>query len=113
MKRGFLVVLTLVAFALTFSSLLGGVRPAFADGALTITNSTVDRAVMVEVRQGSSTADAVPAATQSLTKGQTLRLDPTNLQYFWRREINPGSGDGKWTDWQRVDPRSGDQSVQF
>ena len=86
---------------------------ALADGNLTIKNATIDSSVMVEVRQGASSADSVPAGTVPLKKGESVQFDSTNLQYFWRREANPGSNDGKWTDWERVDPRSGNQKVEF
>jgi hypothetical protein len=106
-KRGLFVSLVSLAL-LSFAS------PAFADGGLTIKDVTIPGPVTVEVRLGTGIAsESVPAATASLKKGENLKLDSTNLQFFWRREANPGSGDGKWTDWQRVDPRSGDQTVEI
>ena len=86
---------------------------ALADGALTITNKTVDQQVMVEARLGDTPDDAVLAARQPLKKGESLNLDATNLQYYWRRELDPGANDDKWTAWERVDTRSGDQHVSF
>ena len=86
---------------------------ALADGALTITNKTIDGQVIVEARMGGGIDDAVLAARQPLKKGETLSLDSTNLQYFWRRQLDPGANDDKWTDWQRVDTRNGDQHVTF
>ena len=86
---------------------------ALADGALTITNKTIDGQVMVEARMGGGLDDAVLAARQPLKKDESLDLDATNLQYYWRRELDPGADDGKWTAWQRVDTRSGDQHVSF
>ena len=109
-RRGFLS-LTGAAACLVASGVLTGI--AFADGALTITNKTIDGQVMVEARMGGGIDDAVLAARQPLKKGESLNLDSTNLQYYWRRELAPGSEDGKWTDWQRVDTRNGDQHVSF
>lgn len=99
--------IAVLALTLTFAS------PALADGKLLIKNVSIDTPLAVEVRLGSSVQDSVFAANAVLKKGDTLNLDETNLQYFWRREVNPGSSDGKWTDWQRVDPRGGDQRVEI
>lgn len=104
MKRSLFVILASLAL-LSFAS------PALADGGLTIKNATIPGPVTVEVRLGTTVEDAAPAGTMPLKKGESFKLDPTNLQFFWRREANPGSTDGKWTDWQRVDPRLGDQTV--
>src|SRR5271166_682761 len=92
---------------------LAAAGPALADGNLIIKNVTIDKPVAVEVRQGGSVQDSVLAAAAALKKGDVLSLDETNLQYFWRREANPGANDGKWTDWQRVDPRGGNQRVEI
>ena len=83
--------------------------PALADGALTVKNATIDSPVPVEVRIGTAIDTAVPAAYATLKKGETIVLDPTNLQYFWRR----ANGGTDWTDWQRVDVRYGNQNVEF
>ncbi|MBV8074150.1 MAG: hypothetical protein JO140_01885 [Candidatus Eremiobacteraeota bacterium] len=107
MKRGLFVMLLGLS-----TSLIATVAPALADGSLTIKNVTVAQAVGVEVRAGSTAADSVPLAHLVLNKGESVTLDPTNLQFFWRRQ-DPSKGDGQWTDWERVDPRSGNQSVQF
>ena len=98
------------AFLVAFGTLA---RSALADGALTITNKTVDSQVMVEARLGDTPDDSVLAARQPLKKGESLDLDATNLQYYWRRELDPGANDDKWTAWQRVDTRGGDQHVSF
>lgn len=87
--------------------------PASADGTLAITNRTMDAPTMVDVKLGSGLDDAVEVTMKTLAKGETLNLDATNLQYYWRHEVNPGSGDGKYTDWQRVDTSSVDQHVYF
>ncbi len=92
---------------------VGLASKALADGALTITNKTIDAPVMVETRIGTSLADAVLSARVALKKGESLNLDATNLINFWRREVVPASGDSQWTDWQRVDTRFGDQHVSF
>ena len=106
MKRGLFV--SAVSLAL-----LSFAAPAFADGGLTVKDVTIPGPVTVEVRLGTVVNDAALAAVMPLKKGESFTLDPTNLQFFWRREANPGSGDGKWTDWQRVDPRSGNQTVEI
>ena len=111
MNRKHFLPLAATAAFLVASGTLGGV--ALADGALTITNKTVDGPVMVEAKLGASIDDAVTAARQPLKKGESLNLDATNLQYFWRRELDPGSNDEKWTAWERVDTRNGDEHVSF
>lgn len=111
MKRNVFLSLAAAGVFLAASGALTG--KALADGALTITNKTIDAPVMAEARLGATVDDAVPVAKQPLKKGESLNLDSTNLQNFWRREADPGSNDGKWTDWQRVDTRNGDQHVSF
>lgn len=86
--------------------------PALADGAVTFKNSTVDKPVTVEIRMGNTQDDAIPAGAQKLAKNESVSVGPTNLQVFWRRE-DPAAGDGKWTAWQKVDARNGDQKVEF
>ncbi|MBV8150487.1 MAG: hypothetical protein JO101_03960 [Candidatus Eremiobacteraeota bacterium] len=104
MKRS--IFTALVALALAVPAL-----PVLADGSLTVKNATVDGSVGVQVRIGSSMDDATPAANATLKRGESVTLDATNLQYFWRREQQAGSG--TWTDWQRVDPRYSNQYVEF
>ena len=86
---------------------------ALADGTVSITNLTVDAPTTVDVRVGNRVEDAISAGGQSLKKGDTFTLPATNMLTFWRREVNPGSGDGKWTDWSKIDARNGDQRVTF
>ncbi|MBV8602105.1 MAG: hypothetical protein JO359_11130 [Candidatus Eremiobacteraeota bacterium] len=108
MKRGLFVMLLTLS-----TSLIAATAPALADGSLTIKNATVAQPVTVEVRAGATVADSVPLGNAVLNKGESVTLDPTNLQFFWRRQVDPSKGDSQWTDWERVDPRSGNQSVQF
>lgn len=86
---------------------------ALADGTVSITNSTIDQPVSVEVRVGNTMSDAVVAGSQVLKKGETANFGPTNMRSFWHREADPGTNDGKWTDWVAVDSRNGDQHVTF
>ena len=107
MKRPlFVSALGFVAAATLVASLA---LPALADGNMTLKNATVESPVPVEVRIGTASETSVPAAYATLNKGDSITLDPTNLQYFWRRDL----GSGKWSDWQQVDTRYGNQRVEF
>ncbi len=111
LKRNVFLALTGAGAFLVASGRLAS--KALADGALTITNKTIDAPVVVETRLGATLDEAVLTAREPLKKGESLNLDVTNLVPFWRREAVPGSNDGAWTDWKRVDTRFGDQRVSF
>ena len=88
-----------VAGLLAFRSL-----PAVADGTgttVTFQDASYDK-VTVQVRLGSSPDNSIPFGDQTLTKGQTWDVDTGGLVVFWRREANPGSGDGTFTPWAKI-----------
>jgi hypothetical protein len=58
-------------------------------------------AVDVEVRTGASEEQSLPYGSRILKKDESWTVS-SNLPIFWRRELNPGSNDGKFTAWQRV-----------
>jgi SH3-like domain-containing protein len=101
--RGLLI--TVLASALSFS-LFAGASPAAAQ--MTTDTQTTLRfkdvafdAVAVEVRTGPTEDTSVPYGSRILKKGETWEVS-SNLPIYWRRELNPGSNDGRFTPWQRV-----------
>ena len=63
--------------------------------------------VGLQVRLGNSNdaTNAIPFADQTLTKDQRWGVPTNGLVVFWRREANPGSGDGAYSAWQRISTR--------
>ena len=88
-------------------------RPARADGLIRFRNVSFERAVNVEVRVGTTLEGATLYGTQKIAKGDLWQVDTTGTPAWWRREIAPGSNDGRYTAWQRVDPGSSDASVDI
>ena len=88
-------------------------RPAFADGLIRFRNVSFDRAVNVEVRVGTTLEGATLYGTQKIPKGELWEVDTTGTPAWWRREVAPGSNDGRYTAWQRVDPGSSDARVDI
>lgn len=88
-------------------------RPAFADGLIRFRNVSFDRAVSVEVRVGATLEGATLYGTQKIAKGDVWEVDTTGTAAWWRREIAPGSNDGRYTAWQRVDPSGSDARVDI
>ncbi len=88
-------------------------RPAFAEGLIRFRNVSFDRAVNVEVRVGTTLEGATLYGTQKIAKGELWEVDTTGTPAWWRREVAPGSNDGRYTAWQRVDPGSSDARVDI
>jgi hypothetical protein len=67
--------------------------------------------VQVEVRLGTAASCDLndSAGIRTLKQGQTWEVVVEGT-VCWRRELNPGSGDGQWTSWQsrQVGARSAD-----
>ena len=88
-------------------------RPALADGLIRFRNVSFARAVLIEVRVGDTFDAATLYGTQRLAKNETWEVDTTGTPAWWRRELAPGSNDGRYTSWQRVDPSRSDLRVDL
>lgn len=88
-------------------------RPAFADGLIRFRNVTFDRGVTVEVRVGGTLDGAALFGTQKIAKGELWEVDTTGTPAWWRRELAPGSNDGRYTAWVRVDPSASDARIDI
>lgn len=98
--------------AATITAGLTNIAPALAqatEGTVRIRNTGYD-AIAVEVRVGQTEDRSVNYGTRTLKKGEDWTIT-ANLPVFWRREVNPGSGDGKMTDWKRVVPSPTEQTA--
>jgi hypothetical protein len=67
--------------------------------------------VTIQVRTGANEEQSLPYGTHVLKKDESWVVS-SNLPILWRRELNPGSNDGKYTPWQRV-AASGDTTVDL
>ncbi|MBV8299377.1 MAG: hypothetical protein JO083_07525 [Candidatus Eremiobacteraeota bacterium] len=88
-------------------------RPALADGLIRFRNVSFARAVLIEVRVGETFDAATLYGTQRLARNETWEVDTTGTPAWWRRELAPGSNDGRYTDWQRADPSRSDLRVDL
>ena len=88
-------------------------RPALGDGLIRFKNLSFAGGVIVEVRVGETLDEAVLYGTRKLGKGELWEVDTTGTPAWWRREIAPGSNDGRYTAWQRVDPSRSDARVDL
>ncbi|MBV8370819.1 MAG: hypothetical protein JO036_18045 [Candidatus Eremiobacteraeota bacterium] len=88
-------------------------RPALADGLVRFRNVSFARAVLIEVRVGETFDAATLYGTQRLARNETWEVDTTGTPAWWRRELAPGSNDGRYTDWQRADPSRSDLRVDL
>ena len=88
-------------------------RPALADGLIRFRNVSFARAVLVEVRVGETFDAAMLYGTQRIAWNESWEVDTTGSLAWWRRELAPGSNDGRYTDWQRVDPSRSDLRVDL
>jgi hypothetical protein len=88
-------------------------RPALADGLIRFRNVSFARAVLVEVRVGETLDAATLYGTQRIAKNESWEVDTTGTPAWWRRELAPGSNDGRYTGWQRVDPSRSDARVDL
>lgn len=88
-------------------------RPARAEGLVRFRNVSYRGGVVVEVRVGATLDGAVLYGTQKIAKGDTWEVDTTGTPAWWRREVAPGSNDGRYTAWQRVDVARSDARVEI
>ncbi|HEY0393207.1 MAG TPA: hypothetical protein VGD01_01810 [Candidatus Elarobacter sp.] len=99
-------------FAVVASAAACGLaRPARADGLIRFRNVSFAGGVVLEVRVGDTFDAAALYGTRKLGKGETWEVDTTGVPAWWRREIAPGSNDGRFTVWQRVDSNGADARV--
>jgi hypothetical protein len=85
--------------------------PARADGLIRFRNVSFGGGVTLEVRVGETLDAATLYGTRKLGKGETWEVDTTGVPAWWRREIAPGSNDGRYTAWQRIDSSGTDARV--
>ena len=88
-------------------------RGANADGLIRFRNVSYAGGVTVEVRVGATLDAAVLYGTPKIAKGETWEVDTTGTPAWWRREAAPGSNDGRYTAWQRVDVATSDARVEL
>ncbi|HEY0615742.1 MAG TPA: hypothetical protein VGC96_13905 [Candidatus Elarobacter sp.] len=86
-------------------------RPASADGLIRFRNVTFGGGVTLEVRVGDDFEGAALYGTRKLARGESWEVDTTGVPAWWRREVAPGSNDGRYTAWVRVDSRTTDARV--
>lgn len=87
--------------------------PASAQGLLRIHNSSISQPVTVEVRVGDTLDNATSYGTKALSQGQSWEVDTGGIYAFWRRELHPGSNDGQYTAWTRVNTSNSDETVNL
>jgi len=88
-------------------------RPVLADGLIRFRNVSFDGGVSVEVRVGATLDSATLYGTQKIAKNDLWEVDTTGTTAWWRRELVPGSNDGRYTAWQRVDSSRSDARVDI
>jgi predicted ATP-grasp superfamily ATP-dependent carboligase len=86
---------------------------ADADGLIRFRNVSFTGGVSVEVRVGDTLDAAVLYGTQKIAKGDSWEVDTTGATAWWRRDASPGSNDGRYTAWQRVDSSRSDARVDI
>ena len=87
--------------------------PASAEGIVRFHNVSFAGGVLVEVRVGDTIDGAALYGTQKIAKDDVWEVDTGGGIAWWRRELNPGSNDGRLTAWQSADPRQADQHVEL
>lgn len=88
-------------------------RPALADGIVRFHNVSFPNGVLVEARVGETIDAATLYGTQKIAKDDVWEVDTGGSIAWWRRELNPGSNDGRLTAWQSADPSHSDQHVEL
>jgi hypothetical protein len=88
-------------------------RPVAAQGLIRFHNASFAAPVQVEVRIGDTLESAVLYGVQKIPKGETWEVDTSGVLGWWRREVTPGSGDGRFTDWKRVNVAQSDEKVDL
>jgi hypothetical protein len=103
----------LSTLAVTAAAALAMRAAANADGLIRFRNVSFAGGVSVEVRVGDTLESATLYGTQKIAKGESWEVDTTGALAWWRREAAPGSNDGRYTPWQRVDPSRSDARVDI
>ena len=88
-------------------------RPAYAQGLIRFHNGTSGAPIAVEVRVGDTIEAAALFGTRQLAKDETWEVDTSGALGWWRREVTPGSNDGRFTAWRRVDTLSSDEKIEL
>jgi hypothetical protein len=88
-------------------------RPASAEGIVRFHNVSFPGGVVVEVRVGESIDSATLYGTRKIVKDDVWEVDTGGGIAWWRRELSPGSNDGRYTAWQSSDPAEADQRVEL
>ncbi len=88
-------------------------RPALADGLIRFRNVSFPGSILVEVRVGNTLETATLYGTQKIARGDLWEVDTTGTPAWWRRELAPGTNDGRYTAWQRVDSNRSDERVDI
>ncbi|HYW53537.1 MAG TPA: hypothetical protein VFF00_03105 [Candidatus Elarobacter sp.] len=88
-------------------------RPARAEGLIRFRNVSFARGVTIEVRVGDTFDGAALYGTQKIARGELWEVDTAGVPAWWRREVAPGSNDGRYTAWQRVDPGRADARIDL
>ena len=101
----------LSALAAATAACLAPRGAANADGLIRFRNVSFAGGVSVEVRVGDTLDSATLYGTQKIAKGDSWEVDTTGTTSWWRREAAPGSNDGRYTAWQRVDSSRSDARV--
>ena len=101
----------LVAFASVAAALVA--RPVLAEGLIRFRNVSFTGGVSVEVRVGPTLDAATLYGTQRIAYHDYWEVDTTGTPAWWRREVAPGSNDGRFTAWERVDSSRSDASVNI
>ena len=103
-----------VLIALAASALAGLVpSPARAAGLIRFKNRSFPGGVTVDVRVGDTLESAPLYGTQRIPRGDDWEVDTSGALAWWRREVNPGKNDGRYTDWTLVDSSRSDEHVDL
>ena len=88
-------------------------RPALAAGLIRFQNRSFSGGVTVEVRVGDTLENAPMYGIQRIPKGDAWEVDTSGTLAWWRRELNPGKNDSRYTEWTRVDSSRSDEHVDL
>lgn len=94
-------------------AMCGWARPASAEGIVRFHNVSFPSGVLVEVRVGESIDSATLYGTRKIAKDDVWEVDTGGSVAWWRRELDPGSGDGRLTAWQSANSSEADQRVEL
>ena len=87
--------------------------PAQAQGLIQFHNGTLGAPVKVEVRIGGTLESSVLYGARTVPKGDTWEVDTSGVLAWWRREATPGTSDGRFTEWKRVNTLQFDEKVEL